>query len=97
MADVFHYSESKPAHPALGHAVLNNPAPGSSPWKLPDGSAAKVVVLGEALHDGGDAMQQKRRGGGESGRGGGLPATIAGSFCTLRARPGATAACSRHV
>ncbi|KAJ6584016.1 hypothetical protein DFH09DRAFT_1144050 [Mycena vulgaris] len=49
MAEAAHLSPSKPLHPAVSHAIVNSPNPGSAPAEFPDGSAAKLVMLGDPL------------------------------------------------
>ena len=46
LADLFHCGDYKSMHPALMQPVINNPSPSSPPEVLPDGSAARLVVLG---------------------------------------------------
>ncbi|KAJ7464823.1 hypothetical protein B0H11DRAFT_1734080 [Mycena galericulata] len=54
LADMSHMrQEDKPIHPAMTHSIVNSPNPGSHPARFPDGSAAKLVLLGEPI----DAMQ----------------------------------------
>ncbi|KAJ7078545.1 hypothetical protein B0H15DRAFT_924770 [Mycena belliarum] len=49
MADAFHFNMNKPLHPAMTHAIVNSPNPGSHPTGLPDGSAANLLLLGDPI------------------------------------------------
>ncbi|KAH7925594.1 hypothetical protein BV22DRAFT_1064670 [Leucogyrophana mollusca] len=44
-----HMHQEKPIHPALRHAIVNKPNPNAVPFSFPDGSSAKLVVLGDEI------------------------------------------------
>ncbi|KAH7905448.1 hypothetical protein BJ138DRAFT_1175188 [Hygrophoropsis aurantiaca] len=44
-----HMHAEKPMHSALLHTVVNKPNPNALPSLLPDGSSAKVVILGDKI------------------------------------------------
>ena len=49
LAEMDNMNSAKPIHPALLHKVLNNVNPGTRPYELLDGSAAKLLVLGDEM------------------------------------------------
>ncbi|KAJ6581487.1 hypothetical protein B0H19DRAFT_1115429 [Mycena capillaripes] len=49
LAQTLHVHNDKPPHPGLSHTILNAPNPGCHPVGFPDGSAAKLVVLGDPV------------------------------------------------
>ncbi|KAF7298781.1 MYND-type domain-containing protein [Mycena indigotica] len=52
LADSAHVHNAKPQHPALRRVIINAPNPDTRPVGFPDGSAARLVMLGEKLeHD----------------------------------------------
>lgn len=50
LAEAAHYDADIPTHPALTHQIVNDdPNPNMYPYELPDGSVAKVLILGRQL------------------------------------------------
>ncbi|KAF8895645.1 hypothetical protein BD779DRAFT_1738223 [Infundibulicybe gibba] len=49
MADSCHLHPENPVHPAVQHVIVNSPNPDIGATILPDGSAAKLIILGEPL------------------------------------------------
>ncbi|KAJ7617523.1 hypothetical protein DFH06DRAFT_1107534 [Mycena polygramma] len=54
-----HPANLKPEHPALKHTIVNSPNPGSLATELPDGSFAKLVLLGDSLREPSDLLTTK--------------------------------------
>ncbi|KAF7314635.1 hypothetical protein MKEN_00937200 [Mycena kentingensis (nom. inval.)] len=55
-----HNHEQKPKHPALLHTIHNAPNPDVPPVGLPDGSAARLVVLGDPIQADSGGMSHLR-------------------------------------
>ncbi|RDB14623.1 hypothetical protein Hypma_016376 [Hypsizygus marmoreus] len=49
LAESHRLHPDKPLHPALTHAILNSPNPTTLPTAFPDGTSAKLVILGEPV------------------------------------------------
>jgi hypothetical protein len=49
MADAAHEHKQLGMHPALTHAIVNSPNPGSKAEVFPDGSSANLILLGDPI------------------------------------------------
>lgn len=51
LVDLAHLASGIPIHPAYRHQIISDVNPGSHPCALPDGSAAKLVILGRPFDE----------------------------------------------